>query len=480
MVGLPRSLAYADLWVWYIEQNWANSDCEGSPILLDNDYNYIALELSAEQWGIIFSCILTGGDLVYPERSQEVLWWWLKGVECVVDFCDKVLSCFNDASFVNSFVEKLSQQGVQLGGQGTGTTGAPTGSTVAGGLLPDDLDCNSPTELFGFCMNVVDLLNRMTEDFLQVVELYTNGLELGAKIVELFPIFGTFLSQAVATADKWLENIAETYVGAYTLAIQEQIACQIYEIAKENCTLTLQDILTAYANALVEPITSVDDFLDAIDIYLNISDITSLGIVIAAHALPLNLLNFGQEFLGYSVRSIPLWLGSYSGYPKPDDCGGWCYNFDFTASNGGFTVIAGRNCQWVSGEGWKPLQYTAFGNRYNNVSIEKTFTASTITGVLMVFTSTVNQNTANTYDQFSLMIDTTEIANVAEIATTHALPYPITWEGNEAGINKFVCQANAGSKTGTGAFSGGNAGDCTLISLTFYGTGTNPFGISNC
>jgi len=477
---LPRSLAYQDSFVYELEQPFVDDTCEGSSIELDNAYNYIALELTAEQWVILYSCILTGGDLVYPENSHEVAWWWLKGVECAMEFCIKVLECFNDPSFVNSMVEKLGQQGVTLGGEGTGTTGSPTGSMVAGGLIPETLDCNSPTELFGFCMNVVDLLNRMTEDFLQVVETYTNNLELSARIIELFPVFGTYLSQAVATADKWLENIAETYVGAYTLAVQEEIACQLYEIASENCELTLQDVMTAYANAIIEPITSIEDFLDAINTYLELDTLTSLAVVVVAHALPLNILNFGQTFLGYTVRSIPLWLGAYSGYPKPDSCGGWCYYFDFTTTDGGFTVISGRNCQWVDGEGWKPLQYTAFGNRYNNVSIEKTFTGSNITGVLMVYTSTVNQNTANTYDQFSIMIDTTEIANVAELAITHALPYPLSWEGSENGINRFVAQVNGGSKTGTGAFSGGNAGDCTLISITFFGTGTNPFGVSNC
>ncbi len=56
----------------------------------------------------------------------------------------------------------------------------------------------------------------------------------------------------------------------------------------------------------------------------------------------------------------------------------WCYTFDFTESNGGWSPLTDGTGGgvWVSGSGW---QHTCPNNNGANVRIKRTFPATTLT-----------------------------------------------------------------------------------------------------
>jgi len=81
-------------------QEITDATCSGSRVLLDTDYNQINLELTAEEWMQLFSCILTGGDIVYPEISHDLHWKWVKALECAMTFCEKMADCISSSEEV--------------------------------------------------------------------------------------------------------------------------------------------------------------------------------------------------------------------------------------------------------------------------------------------------------------------------------------------------------------------------------------------
>lgn len=67
----------------------------------------------------------------------------------------------------------------------------------------------------------------------------------------------------------------------------------------------------------------------------------------------------------------------------------WCYEFDFTTSNGGFTAVSPSNATWVSGEGWKAIRANYGGsNNWVVNAIIRTFDEAIVTSMTVDYAAT--------------------------------------------------------------------------------------------
>jgi len=480
-----RVSSWIDGWDKYtVEVQETAIGCEtGSRLALERDYNLILWEVASSDFYKIYSAVLNGLDITYPDESMELQWAFLKGIECAMTLCDKVAECFLDPDFLDTISEHMAGNGYILGGQsGTGNSGTGNGSAVLGNILAGtDVDCDNDAQLYGYCMQVVDTINRFVVDFIEIVQAQTSKYALAGNLVGLIPIFGSYAEKALQFADVYFSILADIYNASYTLEAQEFFACQIYEIAQENCSLTLSDIITAYGNGLNEALipSSFDDFLDK---FLGLDTTVGNTAVAVCHYSVLGIMQFSQRFLGFTLQSIPLFSGAYDNYPLPENCGSWCYELNMLDSlPSEVTVLYGV---WVGGgntgvrqeygNGYRPdTEGTGIGSRAGvRVTFPMAGYVEKITFEILLDGRGANEtpsgigyryifNTENDFTQYpeSNAVQTFEITPTQAIEGTYDIIFGYGWRtsGNYDPVPNI-----------------------RIRKIKFEGSGSSPFGSENC
>ena len=77
-----RRLAYRDAFVWSLVQTISGGSSALPPVQFQPGVpTEFIVSLTQEEWNEVFSALLTGADLTYPDKSHEVVWHLLKQVE---------------------------------------------------------------------------------------------------------------------------------------------------------------------------------------------------------------------------------------------------------------------------------------------------------------------------------------------------------------------------------------------------------------
>lgn len=159
----------------------------------------------------------------------------------------------------------------------------------------------------------------------------------------------------------------------------------------------------------------------------------------------------------------------------------WCYEFDFTASNGSWTtrsVFSGTPGSYSGGTGWThgDFRSSAASSFYRGVEIERTFSSATITSIEMEFNLTKGSYTA-TSDYGVVRIHSPVGTTRAQILRTAAVSgsgQTLTFTGliTQTSITLFLHSSVQASAS--------YSGSATITKVTIRGTGVNPFGADNC
>lgn len=302
-----RHLSWRDNRVGKLVQTVDDVTCVGERQTLDPEYNAILLELSASEWTKLFSVILTGGDLVYPDESHTLHWAWVRGLECGMSFCQKMIECFQldedtREAMIQAFIAELLADAIQaeawvsamrqlgLGSSsGINATGTPN-SGILGQIL--DTSCDPPT-LYGKCFGAVEGLNEIAEQTLETIEVITNVAELVAELADNIPVLGAFGS-SIVDVGRWLQDtMTETYFEAYNTTSKERYACLIYcAVINSDCILNFTDIRDAYRSELTSylppsPDAEMSEYLEWFITLIGLSDIQFVG---AMHLFLLEIL----------------------------------------------------------------------------------------------------------------------------------------------------------------------------------------------
>lgn len=154
------------------------------------------------------------------------------------------------------------------------------------------------------------------------------------------------------------------------------------------------------------------------------------------------------------------------------DCA-WCYTFDFTADDGGFSAPFGLG-EYTPGVGWTNT-YGFFTNGYNGVLIQRVVDM-TLTALEIEFT----------YIQGTPPIENLVVIANSGFASPNLIvvPYtdppptsPLSWTDTATALSGIAIDVLDGETPGANVDPGGSA---AITRLTLHGTGTNPFGTDNC
>lgn len=91
---LPRKLAYKDKFVFKLVQE-IDDDCAGNEIVFPDNETPIKfiVEMNLLEATKLLSALMTGADLSYPNEAHDVVWIWLRQLECPVSICDELIEC---------------------------------------------------------------------------------------------------------------------------------------------------------------------------------------------------------------------------------------------------------------------------------------------------------------------------------------------------------------------------------------------------
>jgi len=272
--------------------------------------------------------------------------------------------------------------------------------------------------------SVVDALKGQISGVTEAIDNSKTLFTIAGIILSIFTFgtFGVFISLALAAAD--------AMVGAGTTAINAALTDPVWHtlVCILMCNMTSEGRLNTGALATV--ISQVDD------------QIGGLGASIID-----SMLSLAGEGGINNLAS----LGSSTGDCSDCGCNVWCYEYDFTLTDGGWTAVYGS---WTGGTGWVG---TAAGTAVA-IAIDKTLDAFTVTHIEVDVTATGTCNVGITVDGSF---------------TVYEIDVPTgtySWDGEFGGT---VMELNPSS----GASQGANV---TMTRILFRGTGPNPFGEDNC
>lgn len=197
-----------------------------------------------------------------PDRSTiaENLAYKLSQEYCV-DICAEIIACIDDpGSGVADAIQNLILESTYE--QSREYAQSLNDSVLTDGSNPT---CDKDI-LFGQCLQLVEYGDQTNKDILEIFEIVSNNYEFWVNII------GALTKQSQSFIDAglewalWLqENIEENYDAQVTVAYKEELACDLFCVAKdENCELTPRLIYNVLRDRLESTINIDDIFGNAV------------------------------------------------------------------------------------------------------------------------------------------------------------------------------------------------------------------------
>lgn len=363
--GLPQNEAISDTPVPQL--NWPTTD--------DDLQVPIVIKLSLKEYATLASAVDVGRDIAYGHDSDKVWLLWLKVIESM-SICDDVANCIETSETVQTALSGyLSENGYSGGSSNGSEPPIPlTPSRTQENLLPSDYTCDND-HMFGMSRYVVQTLNSGTEQMLEILEVLTNPAELISVFVDNFE--ATSWAGGGLEFAAWIQDqLIEYYNASYSDTVEDTLACAIFCQIKDDCEMTLDDIIAAYEPLIFSTPPDTDDWLEILDWLISLTFNISVNTVATFHYFILQALRFGGNALSFSAGLRSFQLIAQLGKNETDDtwltlcddCAtGWCNLFDFTLSDQSFglTYPSRPYGIYVAGTGWQ-LQWATVSSVTDN------------------------------------------------------------------------------------------------------------------
>lgn len=360
-----------------------------APIFFPPEGAKAVFEFTESQFRQVLSALINGALVTYGDEWLQVVWYFLRNVEYPVSLCDEIAACIaeNEGTRqairdlvttdpdINQYITNIAQTAV--------LTALQRGQNL---LKPDACD-------YGYTFNqaskFVFLLDQLSTDLFQALEVGTNGLERAEKFISAIPVVGGLLpfDEIINLADALVENVFEDYTGAYDQGMYDDLRCGLWCTFKDTCGLSIDEALAYYEDKLGEtlpqdPIATISAILN----FLLLGDIPGDAPVYAMHLLVIAAMRAGQELFGINFAQLGIrivaagddidndWetLCEECVEPPVEDC------YDFVGSEADWEPwlhpISGLPAAIHDSAGWKPGYNAGF------IAITKEI-AGTITSV---------------------------------------------------------------------------------------------------
>jgi len=323
MAASPRPLAYKDRFVYVLEEAVAARFAAFDNLTeryifpdLTTQVNFV-LSLNQTEWTKLYTAVLTGADLSYPNEAHNVEYLFLQMMDVnMADLCAVIADCITNSpgtrTALNQFLEDNGY------GSGGGAD-SPPGVYDANELLIDGSEfpgCDND-QLFGAITQSVDLFNQIITDAFEAFEASTAPWERVSAILEAIPITNILaVDDLIQFADQMFENLAQNYLAEYTAAIRDEYRCDLFCATKDTCEMSFQTMADYFVGRVGQSFTEAT-FLDWIDWFV-FGSFPDEAVVHASHAILCSVLAYGAKFFNLDHTWLARAMTSFLNDPDND------------------------------------------------------------------------------------------------------------------------------------------------------------------
>lgn len=251
---------------------------------------------------------------------------------------------------INSILQALQTQ------YNTGTPMTNSGDSMTPPGTFETEDVCDLDKLWSGCLYLSQYLDQLITDFFEQIAELTEAAKIVAKASGAIPVLGEYIQSVIEFALALQEKVAVTYAGEQSEEVIQNIACDFFCLAQQNCSLSVDDVIGIMASRLGE-ITPAE-FGSVIEVFIT-GTFEGVQIVEVAYLLALSAIKFGQQF-GDALGVRPISDIMRIGASDPQDA--WMVICDvcptfwekewlFTETDGGWTAASDLG-EWVDAEGW--------------------------------------------------------------------------------------------------------------------------------
>lgn len=244
--------------------------------------------------GALYSCLLLGADALYPEKADQLVWEFVKGLHCVDNrLCALLLDCLeNDVDIAEWF--KKQNFGDPQSPIDEETFETPVVEGDPGGC---DLD-----ELYGRSRALWGYIHHKNLDFLEIIDNAGNTAIAWSRLVEGIPILGELpFDDALEFIGDLGEFALDAYTASHNVELEQKIICDLFCIAKLGCKLTFGDVFDYFRTWFDDPFNKLSTFVEMIQ-WITTQSFEGDSIVYMMSALQLFAVAAGSEWLGLKTK----------------------------------------------------------------------------------------------------------------------------------------------------------------------------------
>jgi hypothetical protein len=162
---------------------------------------------------------------------------------------------------------------------------------------------------FNQASKVIFLMDQLTNDLIQAIEVGTNILERGEIFMSLAGSskLASFVDIIIKFTEQLVEEISEDYNSSYTQSVYDEFRCGLWCSVKDSCVMTFNDVVSFYEDkaSLTLPSTN-EEALKFIIEALGTGSFPGDTVVAAMHLLVLRIIASGDTLFGVSFGSLAL------------------------------------------------------------------------------------------------------------------------------------------------------------------------------
>lgn len=251
---------------------------------------------------------------------------------------------------------------------------------ISGNIAACDLD-----QLYGSCVAIVDYADQANRDLLEIFDSQSNLGERVGQAIDAIPLVDELaVGDVIDMVSEIGEYTLDAYLAAYTTTLRQQMICDLFCIASQDCELTFEKMLDYYLSHFEDPLTILDTFFQMAE-FIIAGTFSGELIAWIMFALQFFVVGAGSRFLEIDgVREYE--LQALAGDPDSDheifcDCPDvFEHVFDFLVEDGSwYNATFGDG--WASGSGWQS-ETVAVGEDFKELNyIRRDFDERVITKI---------------------------------------------------------------------------------------------------
>jgi hypothetical protein len=333
-----------------------------NPYFFPAEGAYLPFFFTAESFVKVLSALVNGANVTYGDEGRAVVWEFLRNVEYPMPFCEQLIECITNDQDVRDAIADLVMSDPRINDYFSNEVQRLTAGQITGSIMTGSCD---ESNIAGQVIAIIDAIDTYNVDALEIVEVGTNDEERLSTFLSGFPAIGLLpADEALDTMQDWLEDFAEGYNAAITPEWKDDVAEDLYCIAKgmPDCSLTYEALFNYFqtrANSGLSLLTNALDIAQFLaDGDFNNDELVASGM----YAVMLSGILTGRNYFGLTLPAIGALTRDAEpssaweewdecDEPTPEDC------YDFTSGEHSFIPYfngVSYYAAYSAGNGWEP------------------------------------------------------------------------------------------------------------------------------